>query len=622
MFNFGLVTEPKSRAEVFQRIREDLHADYEYMIKMMEKGEGMLVPILLKYCSVSDESEVRFIFSDDVILCERGTVDKFCFVYREEMTVTQFANAMFASDLAVGNFSFWEACREEEGPDQGQAKIMLATLYPLCGDTQRVNILYIGSSSDDTIHAGRTCETLIEFLDLSGRSGSIVMYDPYERTVDFVKGSFMVSMRGRKFDYSAPPELSVNGEPFTHIYDDVWVPTLTREEHDPIEYDEVKCELKDGYSRFAYRIVGQHKKYFHLKNGLEKHRDLEGAIGGGWMLKRGPDIVISGTSQSAGPYVKKYVSDALSAYHVTFVSNNMKRGRLTFDPDSSLFKNYPNAIISAKHYGEDLPVQGQVRSQAFYSGLETRIVLNSPVFLPSGYRGCGCRKCVELDVVYTNFHVYSGVVPERFLDMMIGSVIHDKCTSAPGTTFAVVSGYWITAARLYGTYEDALKGVTRKYNVSESYAERAFRYVRNQGKVDTRGVAAYMHPARDYTVPHVVRGQLRWYRPRKFDSDYVVKIDGAYKRFDSQNNDVTRKMKAGTLVYRRNLVEATREDVVHYFVDRFGSQFVSVTGYDVEVSGRYPCGFDLSYYYAIVRDPGDYYPIDSKDGWYLVRTVM
>jgi hypothetical protein len=621
MFTFKIIhDEPKSE-DVFLRMREFLGKEYDLLVDQVEKGEGILVPLLALYCPISDEDEIRFCCADRVICCPVSTVNKFWFVYRKGMSHNKLVNSFAMANFSAGDYSFWEACEEESHNESGQSKLIVSALYPLLGDCQRVNILYIGSASENTTYAGRTCDVLIDFLGNTGRTGSIVMYDPFERTLDFEYSGFQVSMRGRKYDYDNPDPVSCNGERFTHVYDDVWVPTFTTPFHDDFVYDQVRTSLVEGTSKFAYRVVGSKVKTLFLKAGLMNHKELEGGIAGGTLEKHGPDIIVSGSSTRLGPYREEYVAAALKGYNVTFVKRGYKRGRLTFDPGSNLFKAYPDARISTKYYGEDLPLESyQVRDQLFYDGHEQRIIVNCPKFLPSGYYGCGCKCCVEIDTLVTNFVTYNRTCASDYLLAMLGTIVDDRCLRTRGVKFSRVAGYWITAARLYGEYEATISAIVKKYNVTFDYAERAFRYNQKMGRVGIRGIPNIAHPYNDYTVV-VPENPPRWYRPNKIGEDYIVR-GKKIVHYDRNGNDITKASRQGTLAYRPKCVEKERDEAAKYFAWKYRALLLSIDGYDFPCEGMMPCGFTTEFYYALLKDPGDLWPIEEYHGWFFVRTQI
>jgi hypothetical protein len=208
---------------------------------------------------------------------------------------------------------------------------------------------------------------------------------------------------------------------------------------------------------------------------------------------------------------------------------------------------------------------------------------------------------------------------EEIILGMLTRVIDDKCLARQGASFNNLCGAWMTASRLYANYEDALTAISRKYRASEHVVERAYRYLRNNNKIDVRGHSVYQHPYKEYTHVKDKYNPPRYYIPGKMSEGYLVRLNGKYVLYDRYGVDVTSRYRNRQLVYRPKYTVNVEDDVVHYFVTNYGNLFSSVKGFDVAVTGTRPCGFNDDSFYSIVDDVADRIPIDSCGGWYLVR---
>lgn len=602
----------RTSSEVFAMMRKDYGDDYKYLIDSVEKdGHGIMVPALVSYCPISEgDGVISFNFSNKDITARINEVDKFCFAYRRGMSSAQFLSAYDCAGIAMDDYTFWESVVEDRPEENGQSKILISTLLPLLKSEPELHLLVIGSSTENTMNAGRSYDMLIDYLTTAGYKGSMYLIDPYERETEFTYGNFVVKCSRRKYDYNGKSLLSPTGHEFTHVYDDVWVPTLTADYHDDIEYDSINIQLVDGTSKFAYRIDNG---TLVLKNNLRKHKDLIGALGGGYMMKRDKWITISGTSTGVGPYRRDYVSAALSEYKVDFVPITYMRGRLTYDPNANLFKQYPKARISTKFFGEDYerPETSVIMEQTWYRGLERRLITNMPVCMPDARVGCGCEHCLRYDLIISNFNVHSKVQRDTIVRGMLTRVIQDKCISTSGATFNNVCGRWVTAARLYASYEQAIQVIVKTCDVTYELAERAYRYLRNNKKIDVRGCKVYSHPYAKYTWARDEFNPTRYYIPGKPEEGYIVRTSTGYCVYDVYGNNITKELREKVLDYRIGAIDQNADEVVNYFSKKYGHLFSYIDGYDVELSGNRPCGFSSDFYYGIVRDYGKYIPIET-----------
>jgi hypothetical protein len=399
-FTFSVYETVRHSDIVRKEMLDRYHDDYAYYINDMFKYKsGIMVPLLLRHVPFFDsKGGVTFSFSDMSISVTETELNVFTFVFRDDMDSATFLSRYDAAIMCVGDYNYMESCVEERVQENGQSKILLSTLTTLCNSPQEVRILVIGSSTKESINSGRSYDVLIDYLGLAGYSGTLTMFDPHEREASYDTETFKVRMYARKYDYQCGGLKDCDGRDFTHVYDDVWVPTLTADPHEDVPYNAINVVLKQGKSKFAYSV---RDGTLVLVNGLDKHKHHKGALGGGYMSVVGRTVIVGGTSTGVGPYREDYVAAALREYKVTFNPVNYARGRLTFDPGATIFKDYPKARISTKYFGEQFEIGAsyEVHEQTWYRGLERRLVTNMCDMSSDYHVGCGCEHCAVYDVI-------------------------------------------------------------------------------------------------------------------------------------------------------------------------------------------------------------------------------
>lgn len=610
MFKFKLVSEKPDRQTVFDLLIKRYGESYRHSLQDILVGQSNWIGgVLLNYCPWRLlEKTVKFYFREHDYHVNVADIRVFLYVFKPDKDYNynvNFSMLVSRQNLVPSDYDIMNHCESSTDMEDGQAKISCSTLLSLTNAKQEIHILVIGSYSEGEGGkvSGKTYEVLQNFLISMGYWGSMTCYDPHEipRTLVYdtlcgEKCKFHVEYRNRKFDYKKKVT-GVNRSRITHIMDDAWVPLITKVACKLEDYDGYILNLKDGFSKFAYSYV-QHdgKTKILLKSGLDNHKDLPGAIGGGYMNKAGKSITISGTSNRVGHFHPELIRCALTQFNVT-IHDDLLFGRANLDPDNHLFKNYPNCVISCKYFGETtFPSGGKVFDQLFYTGLEKRYVYNLPPLRHTMY-GCGCRKCAYYGDIISNFKVYDG--GSQSTENMIAALVCDPHLMTNRSMLNNVMTYVLTFAHAKSTVKELIDKCQAKFSCSLSTIFRAISLSIRLNRVDLSVVEG----TQSYSTYMKVEKQHRYYRD---DGDYLIYLDG---RFIPSNL-------SAKIIYRPTAVISTSQSKA---IDHFFAKYRSVISYDV-VNNRYGDGlytFGNTTNCVLLINQDKDGAIDTYDGWYL-----
>jgi hypothetical protein len=625
IFSYPEIIEKPKFLDTINHIRKEYESYSSYIIHL-EKGMGAITPLLLLYCPVLEKGvNIHFQFQDrDDIVVPLDYVNLFCNVYKKGMIARIFMSLM---NLASRGHKCEKTYLDYKVPskkpfEDGQAKIMVSTLIPLVASEPEVHILVIGSSSEDVGQktnpsAGRSYEALVDFLPKMGYNGSMTLYDPYEQPRRFETEGFVVESRREKFDYNIPIK-SCTGKDFTHIYDDVWMVTKINPVVRRLEYDKVVMNLEDVVcSKFAYSIkIQNHTKYLFFTNNLKKHSDLEGACGGGMIQVHGKRILIYGSSNRVPHYDKKLIQKIFAGYDLE-VRDDLRVGRLTWDPGNNLYKHYPNAIISAKYFGEDYTFFNgpkTIYDQIWYNGAEKRIVVNKIIKNVGYWKGCGCVRCKNYAIII------NGLVNHRNTDytltrQLLNSVIADKCIACHTSTLTRALNIINSFGHSRNSDYDLITLLSNRLGITALIAYRYLMFAIRFKK--TNIVLKELRQLSTYNHEVVLNKEIRLYRDPGLD-DYYVFRDGILAE-----HYVDGKLKVNEVVYRVSSVSMPIEKVITEIIIRHKSDILYVDGYPkICGDGDNVVGFDSTYeYFLSVDDRPDCHLLDYEDRWKLYFNV-
>jgi hypothetical protein len=616
-FSFSRVSAKRDLQDVVVDVLKDHGDEYYDFTRSFIKGESWFIGVLLDYAPfVYTKDSVIFQFNDCEITVERDCVSYFCYFFKIGKSMA-FNNRLFMESIDAygGDYDFLSSERCDTKHEDGQNKICISTLFPLIYSGPEVHILVIGSSSEDkdgssNPRSGKTYEMLVEFLPRMGYRGAIYLFDPYETDRDFYTDqdkSFHVVSRRERYDYNRK-YYSDNGVEFTHVFDDVWVPMITRY-HDPIDPMKIKkydVRLDDGgRSKFAYSY-DEEKQVVLFKNGLKNHKDLPNAIGGGHMYKQGQNILIYYSSNRVGHYDKHIVMNALYNYKVT-IQDDLKFGRKNFDPDNSIFCNYKSAIISCKYFGESIPVRGVVWDQPFYTGIEKRFIYNMDERLGFiNWYGCGCIKCFYYGAIIGGMKNYDSKYDVR---RMLSTVIDDSVISDHLTQTTHIMNLAFTYSHAKRTIKDLVEYAGTRLGCDYGQVYRVLCLMKRFGKIDLLYDEGYKL---SYNIPYEDSAGLKFYSNTQKGYVYFGKEGNPILVTGSSENYINAR-----LLYRPAVIRI--DEVVEHFYGAHKELFSNIDGYDYVCYGMFPCGMSRDNYYCITQKVlKDDILLDEYEGWSLL----
>jgi hypothetical protein len=450
-----------------------------------------------------------------------------------EMAWTVFANGInFEQLLLQYNVGLrynvdtcWSHWFEPSKPeyDNGQKKLFFSHIEMMFEtNNPEVRILFIGSGSEDTCLSGRTCETFIDYLSDAGYYGTITMYDPHEVNRSFKYKDFKVESRQEYYIYDRALRFDMDGRYFTHVYDDVWTPMITKLPEDlPIEEATMRIPL--GESKFCYSYDDGKS---NLVAGFKAHKEYPQGIAGGTVIASPDRLIFSGTSMTHGHYHEGVINQILDIVgdtrKRTFIPFDGGHGRKSYDPEYNICVQHPKARISVKYYGEDVPVMpGRIVGQVYYSGKERRMFFRAPEIKGSRYNGCakGCAVCKKYNAIFNGFVVHTGDVAfkENLIRGMLARTCGRHCLSGSQSETMNLQSIVLTAAQNNTDYARLVEVVVGKgFRVSQ--LERAVKVLYKAGKVYTKRISNSV----EYNNPVGCSDGMRYY-----DSTYAYyKLEG------------------------------------------------------------------------------------------------
>jgi hypothetical protein len=410
-------------------------------------------------------------------------------------------------------------------------------------DTNELNILVVGSSSEGILNAGKTYEVLIDYLSILGYVGVMEMYDPHEKSQEIRSGGFVVRTYGWPYDWRAPKK-TLCGKEFNIVLDDAWIPTMSSLPCELPAFSKiVKGTVPVGTSKFAYKVVDN---TLIFKAGLKNHKDFSGGIAGGVIERIGDNYVVSGSSMSYGHYHKNVIRRLFVGKKLEIIDDNIRLGRLTYDPDYNIVRHYPKARVSVKYYGEEVPVvRGRVRDQLYYRGKEKRMLFGVPELCKAKNYGCGCVLCVRMGAIMNSIISYSNVSAYEAVQSMLTRIVGSSCISVSGQKFNSVLCGWLSAARANGDYYVAREDLIRKYKASEKMADRAYQYLYETGKIDVSSGGIKVR-GKEFTVLDMTDATKFWNKDR---SKYARLEYDEYVIYDALGR-IDRSKRYRQLIYR------------------------------------------------------------------------
>jgi len=612
MFAFNKIKQRRSLNEIADLIIKDYGKSYEGCVAEMKKGKFFSCKhLLLKYTYYYEDGDsVYFCFDDNKNVSGKIIdISMGCFFFNDSMDYSE--NLQYICDfidIYNDEFKYTDCLIEENSVEDGQAKICCSTLLNMVQSDPEVHILVIGSSASGEAAqvSGRTYEVIQNFFVNAGYYGSMVCYDPCERNREIKRDTiyknkkFEVSYRAEKFDYDKKIK-SINGCDFTHILDDAWVPQITKR---PIAFKgkihAADVQLVDGKSKFSYAIRKEKRRnVLIVKNGLTGHKQLPGAIGGGLMIKKGNSVHIFGSSNRVGHFDKELLMIWLCSFDL-IIDDNLLFGKFNLDPDSKLFKNYPNARISCKYFGEDFGVEGDVVKQIWYTGLERRFYYNFPD-VEQGIYGCGCTKCLAYGLICANFKVYAGAC--TITENMIMSVVDDPHVSRSKSLFLKIRTYINSFSHADKNLCDLVNFVEKKFKCSQDIIFRCLTLMKRFGEINLKD--NYFEQGYNNYVPHS-SGDKRFYNDRK---DYVKMVNGI----------LVEKNFVSPLDYRvQDVVGDNIDDAVAYFFDKYKDLVSTVSGSELCGDGNLTLGITAYDQLEVTKSINKEIVMDVYKEFYLV----
>lgn len=582
MLSYKKKDKPESFKEACQKIKDKIREDYKDWVDLLFKGEGPLVPLLLSHTLYTIvDKEVVMKFSDRASLSvSRDYADMFYFIFKWYHSMSVFNLLLDSAIEGVGydSYDFEKNIKNDVESDDGQAKIMLSTLLPMCNSPPDVNVLVIGSSSpnDDgtgSIISGRTYEALGTFLSLAGYRGDITCIDPYESNLERDCGNIKLHFKKGSFSWDYPYR---NNRPFTHVYDDVWLLRKLAVVRAIPRYYAKNISLKEGDYKFSYTV---HNRVLVFRHGLSSHDELDGALGGGHLKKEGRKLYFYGTSNKVGHYSDFLLRDIFRDYEVT-IDPCINKGRESWDGEGRIFSLYSTSRVSCKFFGEKYNVNGQVVDQTWYNGTEKRFIYNCPDVCLDESAGCGCEHCAYYEYIRENFRVYK----DNFsVDSMLSSVINDKCVASKGNRVNRVTNYLIAASRGNHRLSDVVEEIKQKYDIDHSTIYRIAALAIRFKKINVLRMDC--EKLKEFNCYNEVNGEKRYYNDV---GEYIVQHGSKFEY----------------PVKKSRLVSTTRNDkerdAVDYFYQSFSTLFCFIAGYEDKVcTGEYTCGLTDDYEYQI-----------------------
>lgn len=596
--------------------------DYNDIIVMAIDGVGDFVPALISVLPYyEDGGNLFFDMLDRQVKCTIKEMDFFCYFFKIGYTYIEYKALRELAELYCDGTVDYKKCRNIARGDDGQAKICLSTLIPLINSEKEMHILVIGSGSEDIVgsnfRSGRSYEALLDFLPRLGYFGSITLYDKYEFERRFRKDTFDVVMRSEYYNYDLK-YFAPGGQEFTHIFDDVFIPTIVNEVVD-IKYNNVVIDIKRGCdSKFAYAV---RDGKLVICNRLVNHIDMSGAVGGGYMKvdnSRGAngkiDVKVYGSSNRVGHYSSQVLIDTMSdKYNLTF-DDSLKKGRLTFDPESKIFKMYPKAVISCKFFGEKLPVRGKIFDQVWYDGKEKRFVYNCPVpvFFRS-WKGCGCERCEQYQLIINCLVDYSGVGIKVILNLL-NSVIHDKCLRSHGSMVLKIKNYIMSASHSRNKMQLVDDYICKRFGCSK---DTVYRVVTLMDRInDISFCNKDMEVIKHHSNFVNYYGESRFYA--KDGKTYYVLKDDSMVKFNSNGKLCLDVIPNYRPIDCGELLGETYSELLFPFRDDLSG----VVGFNFSYfRGSEMCGFNRKYVYYISKEKEGDVVLDNLNGWYLKKVL-
>jgi hypothetical protein len=612
--------------QAVRMIRDNLDASFCFDLEDLEQKKGVLLFLLMTYtkCEVNG-LKIDLKFQDCQLSIDRKMVEVCASIFNYKDNADEFTRNYFMAvqgymgdPIDIKNYK-----RKVNISEDGQSKVMLSTLEPLCCAAPEVRILVIGSASEDVegsnAKAGRTYQTLIDFLVLMGYKGSITLIDPFEQDREYVHGSFKIRQIRSKYDYDKKM-YDPDGKEFTHVFDDVWMVTKMNDVVRIDNYDSTNIKiLPITDSKFAYRIKEEFaeiegemitNRILEFTNGLTNHSDFQGAQGGGYIKVRGKDILIYGSSNRVPHYDKNLLTRVLTDYYAVF-DDSLSRGRKTWDPSGNIFKHYSDAVVSCKYCGETPQANGIVKDQVWYNGTERRFIYNMPDMEISYWFGCGCDFCYVYGRIITNFkdHAHAN---DHYIKSMLNSVIEDRCIMSDQSKLPKVLSLVKSFSNTRKKVEDYLSELEKKFFVTRRQSLRYLALFIRFGYVSL-GKLNKDHVLREYNKVVTTKYGDKYYSK---GSDYYMQVGDTLQHYDGDR----KKIYDGVILEHRPTVESTvLSDFIRYLKKNYSEEICFIDGFSSKkFKGSISCGLESGFEWLITQNPGDLIIISEYRGWYLV----
>ena len=321
------------------------------------------------------------------------------------------------------------------------------------------------------------------------------------------------------FDYNGPVDKTV-----THVIDDTYTEKEIIDQEDDLSFKKLIHNIPMNYNG-SFVVVKEWSTYKLLI--CENHVDLYHMqpIGGGRVSSYGGVQMIHSSSSNFGPYNKRVIDRLCSDFEVKLPTVFCVNGKM-----QALRVQFPNAIISTKHFSDTIVGDWEIVSQKFYHGLEQRAYYGVKKF---SYTHHHCDLCSIVEESAGRL----GVDQEVIRDMFISSGGY-TCKPSKMVKKRYIKGAVIAMAKSWMVRSDVVRYISDRFKVHESLVETIIDALIHHEVIVVIGVSAGVsrlalrcidHQSHMATFPSNMEKKLKTiaieYKVGRITGRYAVAID-------------------------------------------------------------------------------------------------